>query len=56
MFVISEKMDTEKGSNWLIVHGSWFSSWFGSWFGSWIMVHFNILICKGLLLCTVDRG
>ena len=55
-----------------MVHGSWFCSlfgswfcswfsacfgaWFGSWFGSWFMVHSNILIWKGLLLWTVERG
>ena len=49
---------------WCMVYGSWFRVLFMVmfmvqcmvWCMVWFMVHSNILICKGLLLWTVDRG
>ena len=53
---------------WFMVYGSWFRVLFMVpfmvlfmvqcmvWCLVWFMVHSNILICKGLLLWTVDRG
>ena len=39
-----------------VVHGLVHGLAHGLVIGSWFMVRSNILIFKGLLLCTVDRG